>query len=116
METTTTVTANHDIVVGDIFEYSWGYDQTNVDYFEVVGVTPKTVKIRKIGAASVPDSEGFMSDKCVPVPGKFVRDEVLVKRPYLSTWRGENIWMLNFDFGCGERVKPGESTRRSWYA
>jgi hypothetical protein len=116
METTTATPTTHDIVVGDIFEYSWGYDQTNVDYFEVVATTAKTVKIRKIGAHSVPGSEGFMSDKCVPVPGKFVSETILTKRPYLSTWRGENIWMLSFDFGCGERIAPTEATRRSWYA
>ena len=34
--------------VGDIFEASWGYDQTNVDHYQVVGVTGKSVRIREV--------------------------------------------------------------------
>jgi hypothetical protein len=113
---TTTITANHDIEVGAIFEYSWGYDQTNVDYFEVIARTAKTVKIRKIGKETVDGSEGFMSCKVRPVPGKFVSERVFTKRPYLSTWRAENEWMLNFDFGIGKRVTADTETRESWYA
>lgn len=35
---------------GDIYYSSWGYDQTNIDYFQVVKRTPGTVTIRSIGA------------------------------------------------------------------
>lgn len=42
--------------VGDILESSWGYDQTNVDFYEVVGVTNKSVKIEKIGNTAVDDN------------------------------------------------------------
>lgn len=30
---------------GDIFVRSWGYDQTNVDFYEVVKVAAKTVTL-----------------------------------------------------------------------
>ena len=30
---------------GDIFVSSWGYDQTNVDFYEVVKVAAKTVTL-----------------------------------------------------------------------
>ena len=41
--------------IGDILTSSWGYDQTNVDFYEVVGVTDKSVKIEKIGSTTISD-------------------------------------------------------------
>lgn len=47
-----------DVKVGDIFECSWGYDQTNVDFYEVVGLTPsgKSVKVRRTAKKRTDDS------------------------------------------------------------
>ena len=57
------------IKVGDIFYTSWGYDQTNVDYYEVVGLTPsgKSVKLHSI-AATAHDGRSY------PLPGAFTTD------------------------------------------
>jgi len=41
--------ANHGVKVGDVFRSSWGYDQTNIDYYEVIAVTGKTATICEIG-------------------------------------------------------------------
>ena len=30
------LTKDHDVKVGDIYYTSWGYDQTNIDFYEVV--------------------------------------------------------------------------------
>ncbi len=57
---------DHGLVVGSILYSSWGYDQTNVDFYEVVAVTGKQVIIREIAAKQVG------RDSVVPVPGKFV--------------------------------------------
>jgi hypothetical protein len=45
--TITTVTP--EVKVGDFFVSSWGYDQTNVDFYRVVGITPsgKSVKVQQ---------------------------------------------------------------------
>lgn len=48
--------------VGDILHHSWGYDQTNCDFYQVVEVKPASVVLRKIGASTVPGSEGFMCE------------------------------------------------------
>ena len=40
--------ASHTFKVGDCLYQSWGYDQTNIDFFEVVAVLPKSVKILPI--------------------------------------------------------------------
>ena len=42
--------------IGDILTSSWGYDQTNVDFYEVIGVTNKSVKIEKIGSKTISDN------------------------------------------------------------
>lgn len=60
--------------VGDIFDSSWGYDQTNVDFFECVGVKGKMLEIRKIHGASSQDNVPVECGKIVPLPGAFVPD------------------------------------------
>jgi hypothetical protein len=38
----------HDFEIGDILYSSWGYEQTNVDFYQVVGKTDKTITVREI--------------------------------------------------------------------
>ena len=33
--------------VGDYFVCSWGYDQTNIDFYRVVGLTAKRIKVQR---------------------------------------------------------------------
>ncbi len=58
--------------VGDIVHHSWGYDQTNCDFYQVVEVKPASVVLRKIGAKTVPGSEGFMCESLMPEKGAFL--------------------------------------------
>lgn len=61
----------HALKVGDILTGSWGYDQTNVDYVEVIEVPgPRTVIIREIGC-DIERHDGFGSDYVVPVKGSY---------------------------------------------
>ena len=41
------------VQVGDHYYTSWGYDQTNVEFYEVVGLTPKGVKVRQVASRNV---------------------------------------------------------------
>jgi hypothetical protein len=51
---------------------SWGYDQTNVDAFQVTRITPKGVYVREIQTRGVPGSNtGGMSQKVVVVKDAF---------------------------------------------
>lgn len=66
------------VAVGDVFEASWGYDQTNIDYYQVVRVVgPKTVEIRQIGA--VVWDTGMMQGRSVPSVDSFI-GRPMVKR------------------------------------
>lgn len=65
--------------VGDILYSSWGYDQTNIDYYQVIKVTEKTVTIKPISEV-VTESE-MTSDRVAPVKDHFISDKkALVKR------------------------------------
>jgi hypothetical protein len=61
---------NHGVVAGDVFRCSWGYDQTNIDYYEVISVTGKTATICRIGCLS--EETGFLQGQSVPQLGAFI--------------------------------------------
>lgn len=57
----------HGLKKGDVLSCSWGYDQTNVDFYEVTEVTGKAVIIREIAT-----KEGPGHSTVVPQPGRFI--------------------------------------------
>ncbi len=58
--------------VGDVLVSSWGYEQTNIDYFQVVGLVGKSsVMLQEIAKDKTTDSRGD-TGKCVPVLDKFI--------------------------------------------
>lgn len=61
----------HGLKVGDILRSSWGYDQTNIDYYEVTRlIGAQMVEIREIAARA--QETGFMSGDSVPAPGQYI--------------------------------------------
>lgn len=61
--------------VGDLLYDSWGWEQTNIDYFEVVSVGNKSVEIAPIGQNYVRGT-GFMSETVSPKKGDFQGDPI----------------------------------------
>lgn len=58
--------------VGDVLRASWGYDQTNIDYYLVTKLIGKTsVEIVEIGQKTVEHKIG-MQGKCIPDPEKII--------------------------------------------
>lgn len=60
----------HDFKPGDIFRSSWGYEQTNIDYYELIEVRGKHLIVSAIGQER--EAVAWAQEKCVPVPGKFI--------------------------------------------
>lgn len=60
------------ITVGMIFRNSWGYEQTQVDYYQVVTVKGKSVTIKAIAAESV-GATSHDSDRVKPVKDAFLQ-------------------------------------------
>lgn len=60
--------------VGDIVNTSWGYDQTNVDFFVVTRATSKTVWVRRV--AKDGEATGWAQGRCWPaMPIRMIGDE-----------------------------------------
>ena len=60
--------------VGDILHHSWGYDQTNCDFYQVVEVKKASVVLKPIAAETVPGLEGFMCESLMPRKDVFLTD------------------------------------------
>lgn len=60
--------------VGDILYSSWGYDQTNVDFYQVTRTTAKGVYLIQIGQKEVEGTYQGDSCKVIPDPSRKGRD------------------------------------------
>jgi len=81
----------HGLKDGDILYSSWGYDQTNINFYEVVGVVGKQVFIREVESKVVRSERG--SDYVVAVPGRYT-GAILKKVPQRG-YRGEPYVKVN---------------------
>lgn len=54
--------------IGDIVVNSWGYEQTNIEFYRVTEITDRTIRIARVISESVPDSlySHGMADEVVP--------------------------------------------------
>lgn len=64
----------HAYKVGDVFRTCWGYDQTNVEYFEIVEVLGKFVMLRELAQAR--DESGWHRGTCTPLPGSYIGEPI----------------------------------------
>ena len=63
--------AGHGLVVGDVLSCNWGYEQTNIDYFQVIRLVGKcSVEAREIGKDI--EETGHMRGLCTPLRGAFI--------------------------------------------
>lgn len=99
----------HTLKVGDILSCSWGWEQTNVDFYQVIEVIGKMVKIREIECSMPNGEEGFMTGFVIPLKDKFTDEEVLLKK----VLRGNSIKIESYAWA---NVWDGKPERTSWYA
>lgn len=101
------------VEVGDIFYSSWGYDQTNVDFYEVVGLTPsgKSVKVRRIGNKYV--SGDTWTGTVIADPDHVLSDKVVTKR-LRKGYQG--IWSFNVASYADAYLWDGRPKHCSGYA
>jgi len=99
---------SHELKVGDILFYKWGYDQTNSNSSRSSPVTEKTVNVQEIEAEAVTPEQN-MSDQCVAKRDVFEKNS----KPIRKVVQGLN--QLNFDYGTAY-LWDGKPLYRSWYA
>jgi len=98
-----------DVKVGDLYVDSWGYEQTNVDAYQVVAKpSATTVIVRPIGYATVKDSEGYDCENVRLVPNSF-KGEEMTKR--LNNYGG----FKTNSFSSASKTTADATHYRSWY-
>lgn len=96
--------------VGDVIVNTWGYDQTNVDSYEVTRKTAHYVWLREIASQHTPDGDsGSMSGRVVPLPGQFLEKSVEEKHKASGEY-------VSFEHGSGSKWDGKRSYYNSWYA
>lgn len=101
-----TTTNQHGAKVGDVLVASWGYDQTNINFFAVVGVTKTGVKLLPRGSNLVSDSGGPSEEV---VPGEIIREEEV--RQWIEIEDGTHRCVVT----GSEPIKPFfRKTREAW--
>ncbi len=81
--------------IGDILEYEWGWEQTNVEFFQVIGITAsgKSVKLRKIAQKSV--TMGDMTGTCIALKDQFIENApILIKR--VKSYKDRPIVVMDY--------------------
>lgn len=87
----------HAYKVGDILFSSWGYDQTNVEFYEIVSVTEKSVTFREVRQ----DRERSHHDggSCSPRRGEYIGKEI------------KRVVLPGYGFGAGFKGKVSYNGR-----
>ena len=86
------------VKVGDIFSASWGYEQTNNDFFQVIAlVGEKSVRVREVNPPIVSREavSGMSEDRVYKLTG-----ELLPPAPY-------SVFIKDQENGDLKRLKPG---------
>lgn len=55
---------------GDIFYTSWGYEQTNIEFYQVIKATAKTLRLHYIAENQTPTD--FMTGYTNPIKNEFI--------------------------------------------
>ena len=118
------------IKVGDVFGMSWGYDQTNNDFFQVVElVGESSVRVREINPRIISrHSNGSMAeDRTIEITNEilppspfsvFIKDNEKgdIKRVQIEDWTKEKRPYIKMGHDWATYCEPGTtSIYESWY-
>jgi len=117
-EKTAALVASDHFKVGDIIQNTWGYEQTNQDFYQVTDVLNKKIRVKEIGVESR-YPEGFSSMSChvTPVKDSFLEngDEYLLSLK-VSTYGGTaHAVICNPQSFYYMHVWDGREHYKSWY-
>ena len=77
--------SRRDPQVGDILACGWGYEQTRIDFYQVIRATKTQIKIAAIDKVYVTCGGGPGNATVMPVPGKSTLAKPLTRRFEYST-------------------------------
>lgn len=104
---------NGTVTIGDVFAASWGYEQTNVTFYQVEALKGKSTAVLREIRAEVVYRDNHMSGEKKPRLNEFVNEERLTRR-IVSKYR--EIQVKIFDFSDAYLTSPEETHSFSSYA
>lgn len=96
---------------GDILASSWGYDQTNVCFYEVVKATEKTATVRELEKLRV--ENGNMTGYEMPIKGRYKGEEIRRKVHYDRYNEGGFLMIESYEYA---RLWNGKKQEYTAYA
>lgn len=111
----------HNFKVDGILYDSWGYDQTNIDFYQIIEVGAKSIKIRPIRSYYANDDKNkglsTMSSYVGPVKDSFIGDEIILKKiNALISYNGSVSYYVKSKHGWISEHVEGSVHYSSWYA
>lgn len=102
--------------VGEVFYRSWGYEQTNIDFYMITKLLSKSVIVQKIGQIVVEGSEGFMCENVKPNPSAIIGEPELkkIRTSLYCPPNGENE--INYSIGLSKYTNGENGVYQSHYA
>jgi len=98
--------------VGQIFVCSWGYGQTNVDYYKVIEVLNKSVVIAPIGQTR--NYTGSMQGECVPEPTRVGTKRMTKRINSYNTKDGDKVFLKINSFSTAFKWNGNTNIFTEW--
>lgn len=92
----------HTLKVGDILNSSWGYEQTNVTFYQVTRVTKSSVELGTLRSVETSDGPLSMTGSKLPLPNEFAHGNRFLKR---VSPQGQ-VKMASYEFASKWDGKP----------
>ena len=101
-------TFRHDYKIGDILYSSWGYEQTNIDFYQVTATTKKTITVCQIKSTQTTTDAQFMSGEVTPRPYEYIPGKTFIRKVLPSGY----IHLSSFE---SAQKFDGRPKHNSWY-
>ena len=99
---------------GDIFVSTWGYDQTNATFFQVIKTTAKSVKVRKIQKRQWESPKGSMSGYAMPLKNRFDKRDGQLRTKRIYYYDNQPRFQAGDSYGSARKWN-GRPVSVSWY-
>lgn len=98
--------------VGDILYDSWGYEQTNINFYQVVECGKRSVKVREIGQKMVKEA-GWLCEYVAPAVDDFIGE---AKVKMLKVYVGDQTGNVSVSVGYSRYTQGEKGVYQSHYA
>ena len=99
----------HTLKVGDVLSSSWGYDQTNVTFYQVTRITKASVELGTLRSSETSDGPQSMTGTKMPIVDEFAHGNRFLKRVSANGY----VKLSSFEYA---RLWDGKPERFSSYA